>query len=102
MLDELRLAAYLARTQAGNPRTLTSTDLFDRGNDRRGAGRSAATTSAGSPPGCRADLVLVDVTHPMMRPAHDPLRSLIYAAGDRAVRTRVRRRAESGGQRPWC
>jgi len=30
--------------------------------------------------------VLVDVTHPMMRPAHDPLRSLIYAAGDRAVR----------------
>ena len=31
--------------------------------------------------------MLVDITHPMMRPAHDPLRSLIYAAGDRAVRT---------------
>ena len=29
--------------------------------------------------------MLVDVTHPMMRPAHDPVRSLIYAAGDRAI-----------------
>ena len=30
-------------------------------------------------------LVLVDITHPRMRPARDPLRSLVYAAGDRAV-----------------
>jgi 5-methylthioadenosine/S-adenosylhomocysteine deaminase len=86
MLDELRLAAYLARTQANTPRTLTSADLF------------AAATTAGAKalgrddigrlaPGCRADLVLVDITHPMMRPTHDPLRGLIYAAGDRAVRT---------------
>ena len=35
----------------------------------------------------RPDIVLVDITHPMMRPVHDPIRSLIYAAGDRAVRT---------------
>ena len=32
-------------------------------------------------------MVLVDLTHPMMRPTHDPVRSLIYAAGDRAIRT---------------
>ena len=30
--------------------------------------------------------MLVDVTHPMMRPAYDPVRSLIYSAGDRAIR----------------
>ena len=29
MLDEMRLAAYLARTQATDPRTLTTTDLFE-------------------------------------------------------------------------
>ncbi len=29
MLDEMRLVSYLARTQAGNPRTMTSTDLFN-------------------------------------------------------------------------
>ncbi len=85
MLDELRLAAYLARTRASDPRTLNSTDLFQaatiggaRALGRDDIGRLAA--------GCRADLVLVDLTHPMMRPTHDPVRSLIYAAGDRAVR----------------
>jgi cytosine/adenosine deaminase-related metal-dependent hydrolase len=28
----------------------------------------------------------VDITHPMIRPAYDPIRSLIYAAGDRALK----------------
>jgi 5-methylthioadenosine/S-adenosylhomocysteine deaminase len=85
MLDELRLAAYLARTQAGEPRTLNSTDLFYAATigGARALGRDDIGRLA---PGCRADLVLVDLTHPMMRPSHDPVRSLIYAAGDRAVR----------------
>jgi cytosine/adenosine deaminase-related metal-dependent hydrolase len=85
MLDEMRLVSYLARTQAGNPRTMNSTDLFNAATiggahalGRDDIGRIAT--------GCRADLVLVDVTHPMMRPLHDPLRNLIFAAGDRAIR----------------
>jgi cytosine/adenosine deaminase-related metal-dependent hydrolase len=36
--------------------------------------------------GCRADLVLVDARHPAMQPLRDPLRSLVYAAAERAVR----------------
>jgi 5-methylthioadenosine/S-adenosylhomocysteine deaminase len=85
MLDELRLAAYLARTQAGDPRTLSSTDLFHAATigGAQALGRDDIGRLA---PGCRADLVLVNLTHPMMRPSHDPVRSLIYAAGDRAVR----------------
>ena len=85
MLDEMRLVAYLARTQAGNPRTMDSTDLFNaatiggsRALGREDIGRLAV--------GARADLVLVDLAHPMMRPTHDPVRNLIYAAGDRAIR----------------
>ena len=38
MLDELRLAAYLARTQAGNPRTAEQHRPVRRGDDRRRAG----------------------------------------------------------------
>jgi 5-methylthioadenosine/S-adenosylhomocysteine deaminase len=86
MLDELRLVSYLARTQAGDPRTLNSTALFNaatvggaRALKRDDIGRLAV--------GCRADMVLVDMAHPMMRPTHDPVRSLIYAAGDRAIRS---------------
>jgi cytosine/adenosine deaminase-related metal-dependent hydrolase len=37
-------------------------------------------------PGAKADIVLVDLKHPLMQPARDPLRSLIYAAAERAVR----------------
>jgi len=32
-------------------------------------------------------LVLVDMTHHLMRPSRDPVRSLVYAAADRAVHT---------------
>jgi cytosine/adenosine deaminase-related metal-dependent hydrolase len=85
MLDEMRLVAYLARTQASDPRSMTTTELFDAATvggakalGRDDIGRLAA--------GARADFVLVDVTHPMMRPARDPVRSLVYAAGDRAVK----------------
>ena len=84
MLEEMRLAMYLARTQAVNPRTLTGGELFTMATagaadilQRPDLGRLAV--------GCRADLVLVDVTHPAMRPAYDPIRSLIYAAADRAI-----------------
>lgn len=86
MLDELRLVAYLARTQATDPRSMTTTELFDAATiggatalGREDIGRLAA--------GCRADLVLVDAEHPMMRPGRDPVRSLIYAAGDRALKS---------------
>ncbi len=84
MLDEMRLVAYLARTQANDPRTLTATDLFEAATigGARALGRDDIGRLA---PGCRADLVLVDTTHPQMRPARDPMRSLIYAAGDRAL-----------------
>ncbi|WP_164162983.1 amidohydrolase family protein, partial [Stenotrophomonas maltophilia] len=37
--------------------------------------------------GAKADIVLVDVTHPAMRPVRDPVRSMIYAAAERAIRT---------------
>jgi cytosine/adenosine deaminase-related metal-dependent hydrolase len=84
MLDEMRLAAYLARTQASDVRTLSGSDLFEAAtvNGAKALGREDIGRLA---PLCRADIVLVDITHPRMRPARDPLRSLIYSAGDRAV-----------------
>jgi cytosine/adenosine deaminase-related metal-dependent hydrolase len=85
MLDEMRLVAYLARTQAGDPRSMTTTELFDAATvgGAKALGRDDIGRLA---PGCRADFVMVDATHPMMRPGRDPMRSLIYAAGDRALK----------------
>jgi cytosine/adenosine deaminase-related metal-dependent hydrolase len=85
MLDEMRLVAYLARTQATDPRSLTTTELFEAATigGAKALGRDDIGRLA---PGCRADFVMVDATHPMMRPGRDPMRSLIYAAGDRALK----------------
>ena len=88
MLDEMRLAAYAARMMAENPRTLNSGDLFEAAtvNGAAALGREDIGKLAA---GCRADLAMVDVTHPGMQPARDPVRSLIYAAADRAIRSVV-------------
>ncbi|WP_337876089.1 amidohydrolase family protein [Elioraea sp.] len=88
MLDEMRLAAYAARMMAETPRTLTSEDLFEAATVG-GAAALGRDDIGRLAPGCRADLVLVDITHPGMRPARDPVRSLIYAAADRAIRSVV-------------
>jgi cytosine/adenosine deaminase-related metal-dependent hydrolase len=37
-------------------------------------------------PGAKADFVMVDIAHPAMQPLYDPVRSMVYAAGERAVR----------------
>lgn len=85
MLDEMRLVSYVARVVAGNPRDTMVADIFTAATvgGARALGREDIGRLA---PGCKADLVLVDCAHPMMRPCRDPLRSLVYSASDRAVK----------------
>ena len=85
MLEEMRTAAILARIAAGDIATVGTADVFHAATaggamalGRDDLGRIAA--------GCKADLVLVDVSLPEMMPARDPLRSLVYTAAERAVR----------------
>jgi cytosine/adenosine deaminase-related metal-dependent hydrolase len=84
-LDEMRLAAYASRLVSGNFRAASTRHVFDAATiggarmiRRPDLGRLAA--------GAKADFFLADATHPAMRPLRDPLRSLIYSAGDRAVK----------------
>ncbi|MEE8532857.1 MAG: amidohydrolase family protein [Alphaproteobacteria bacterium] len=85
MLEELRGAAILARVAAGDIDTLHTADVLHAATVggaaallRDDIGRVAA--------GAKADLVLVDLADVTMRPARDPLRSLVYTAAERAVR----------------
>ena len=85
MLDEMRLVSYLARVVAENPRDTRATDVFHAATV--GGARARGRTDIGRlTPGCKADFVLVDCAHPATRPCRDPMQSLIYSAGDRAVR----------------
>src|SRR5690606_5285734 len=85
MLEEVREAVILSRVAAGRYDDATAADAFD-----------AATVDAAAAlgrddigricPGAKADIVLVNLDHPLMRPGRDPLRNLIFTAADRAVK----------------
>ena len=85
MLSELRLAAYVGRLQGGSPRAARATDIFNAATIA-GAQALRRDDIGRLAPGCCADFVLVDLKHPAMRPAHDAIRTLIFAADDRAIR----------------
>jgi cytosine/adenosine deaminase-related metal-dependent hydrolase len=84
MLEEMRMAAYVARVVGESVDDISTSDVFNaatiggaRALLREDIGRLAV--------GCRADVVLVDLDHPSMRPCREPLRSLIYVAAERSV-----------------
>ena len=85
MIEEMRHAGIYARITAETPFNVTSGDVFRCATlgGARLLGRSDIGRLA---VGAQSDLVLVDLTHPMMQPSREPLRSLIFSAAERAVR----------------
>lgn len=85
LIEEMRLAAILARVSAEDITTTSTAELFHAATvgGATALGRDDIGRLA---PGMKADCVLVDLTNPFMMPARDPLRSLIYTAADRAIR----------------
>ena len=84
MLEEMRLAATLSRIAGRHAEDTNLGEVFHAATvgGATALGRDDIGRLA---PGAKADLVLVDLTNPAMRPARDPLRSLVYSAADRAV-----------------
>jgi len=85
MLEELFNAGTVARVVRGSPVDVTTAQVLDaatvngaRALLRDDIGRLAV--------GCKADLVMVDLSCPSMRPLREPLRTLVYCARERAVR----------------
>jgi 5-methylthioadenosine/S-adenosylhomocysteine deaminase len=85
MLEEIRLAATMARVAERNIEAISLSDVFTAATvggatalGREDIGRLA--------PGAKADLAILDLSAPSMMPVRDPLRSLVYSAADRGVR----------------
>ena len=85
LIEEMRKAAVLARISARDLTNVTTAELFHAAT-AGGASALLRDDLGRLAPGKKADLVLVDLEHPQMQPARDPLRSFIYHAADRAVR----------------
>jgi cytosine/adenosine deaminase-related metal-dependent hydrolase len=84
-VEELRTAAILARVAAGHAHAVNAAEIFTAATigGARALGRDDLGRLA---PGAKADFLMVDLAHPGMQPLYDPVRSLIYAAGERPVR----------------
>jgi 5-methylthioadenosine/S-adenosylhomocysteine deaminase len=85
LVEEMRKALVLARVAARDIMTVTTSDLLHAATV--GGAKALMHDDLGRiAPNNKADLVLVDLRVPQMRPVRDPLRSFIYHAADRAVR----------------
>jgi cytosine/adenosine deaminase-related metal-dependent hydrolase len=84
MLEEMRSALYLSRVVSQNVFDLRTRHVF-HACTLGGAAILGRDDIGRLAPGAKADLVLVDTTAPSMQPLRDPLKSLVYAAADRAV-----------------
>ena len=85
LVEEMRLAIVLARVMAGSIRTVDTGEMF-RAATVGGAAALGRDDLGRLAPGAKADIVLLDLDHPAMRPARDPLRTFVFEAADRAVR----------------
>lgn len=84
-LEEMRTALSCARVIAETVDDLETHDVLRAATV--GGARALRQDDIGRlSAGCKADFALVDLKHPAMMPVRDPLRSLIYVAGERAVR----------------
>jgi 5-methylthioadenosine/S-adenosylhomocysteine deaminase len=84
MAEEVRMASTLGRAAARSVRGVWLSELFHAATiggatalGREDIGRLSV--------GAKADLVLLDLDAPGMRPVRDPLRSFFFSAADRAV-----------------
>ena len=85
LVEEMRLAIILARVMAGNISAADTGEIF-RAATVGGAAALGRDDLGRLVPGAKADVVLIDLDHPAMRPVRDPLRTFVFEAADRAVR----------------
>lgn len=86
LVEEMRLAIHAGRLMSEDIRTIDTAGAFEAATF--GGATALGRDDIGAlAPGMAADIVLVDLNHPLMQPARDPLRSFVFHAADRAVRT---------------
>lgn len=84
MLEEMRQALICSRLGGKSVFDITTGDIFDAATlaGARALGRSDIGRLS---VGAKADLLVIDLDQPTMRPVYDPLRSLLHCAAERAV-----------------
>jgi cytosine/adenosine deaminase-related metal-dependent hydrolase len=86
LIEEMRLAIVAGRLMSEDIGSFDTGGAFEAAT-LGGAAALGRDDLGALAPGMAADIVLVDLAHPLMQPVRDPLRSFVFHAADRAVRT---------------
>ena len=85
LIEEMRIATVLAHVGAKNMTSASAADLLHAATV--GGARALGRDDIGKlAPGCKADVMVIDLECEQMQPVRDPLRSLVYHAAERAIR----------------
>ncbi|MCD6345016.1 MAG: amidohydrolase family protein [Anaerolineae bacterium] len=87
MWEEMRAAALLTSVTADDPAALTPADVFRAATE--GGARVCRVDSGTLDPGRLADVAIVDLSAPHLRPLHDILQTLVYCARAGDVRDTI-------------
>ncbi len=78
MWEEMRAAVMLASVVTGGPTAITPADVFRAATE--GGARACRVDAGTLDPGRLADIVIVDLSRPHLRPIHDILQTLVFCA----------------------
>ncbi|PWK74012.1 amidohydrolase family protein [Aminobacter sp. AP02] len=84
MLEEMRQALICSRLGGKSVFDINTADIFDAAT-LAGAKALGRDDIGRLSVGAKADLLVIDLDAPTMRPVYDPLRSLLHCAAERAV-----------------
>ncbi len=87
LFEELHFAALLAKHATGDPTVLPAGEAL--GLATADAADALGLAAGRLAPGRLADIVLVDLDHPLLFPGHDLVADLVYSAHGGAVRTTI-------------
>ncbi|MEQ8370151.1 MAG: amidohydrolase family protein [Alphaproteobacteria bacterium] len=85
MIDEMRWTVIGCRVAEGVKQATTTGQVLHAAtvNGAKALGRDDIGRLS---PGCKADILSIDLNHPLMRPVRDPLRTLIFSGVERPLR----------------
>jgi 5-methylthioadenosine/S-adenosylhomocysteine deaminase len=84
-IEDLRYAAIMARIAGRDGNIGSTADVFYAGT--AGGAKALMRDDIGRlSVGAKADIVVLDLDHPLMKPGRDPLAALIHSAAERAIK----------------
>jgi 5-methylthioadenosine/S-adenosylhomocysteine deaminase len=87
MLEEMKLASMLAKSQEGDPKAMPAAEAFACATEN---GARAFSVDAGKiEVGRLADCILVDLNHPQMVPMHSLVSNMVYSGNGGCVDTTI-------------